>query len=470
MTDTTRPINPYFDYTIVRDPAMFFGREDELSELYEAGHRLQSISIVGLRHIGKSSIFKYMGLPEVQERFGQQYHYKLHERIFIFIDLRDYLWKNREDFFTSVCQHIFTHARRRIADIRLPSKNGEDKLSELLEQIESANFHPVLLMDAFDKVTSNAAFDPDFFSFLRSLATRGRVSYITASRRELYEMSHEKITTSPFFDIFTTCKIGPLTQEAAMQLITKPAENTGCRFTPEEADWILDQAGRHPFFLQVTCRFLFDEKYKSGGNAVDMKRVQERVYNELLPHFTQVWEDLSEEQQKVVRQEVVTRNGATRQIPELSEPLLFRRYLYEQFNIDQFDITVKDIRDALDNLDDRDVLAHSKLSEMHYILKYYHQETTPSLQKKGLLVYEFLKSAFERLRAVGTRNDAAFEWRNYNILYYRYFRYHLANDKTAARLGIGSKRQYYREQEKAIQALLKELMEMEAASLNGGIS
>ncbi len=468
MADTTRPINPYYDYTAVRDPAMVFGREDELSELYEASHRLQSISIVGLRHIGKSSLFKHMGLPEVQAKFARRYPYQLSQRIFILIDLRDYLDKNREDFFISVSEQIFAHARE-VANIRLPQKNGADQLSELLEQIEKEGFHPVLLMDAFDKVTRNPRFDPDFFSFLRSLATRGRVSYITASKKPLHEMSHEQIMTSPFFDIFTTCKIGPLTPEAALQLIKVPAEKAGCSFAPEEVDWILDQAGRHPFFLQVTCRFLFDEKSKGDRSSIDIKRVHERVYSELLPHFAQVWEDLSEEQQKVVKQEIVTRNGATRQLPELSEPLLFRRYLYEQFNIDQFDITVKDVRDALDNLDDRDALAHSKLSDMHYILKHYHQEKTPSLQKKGLLVYEFLKIAFERLRAGGVRNDTAFEWRNYNILYYRYFRYHLASEKTAARLGIGSKRQYFREQEKAIQALLKELMEMEAASLNEGI-
>ena len=190
-----------------------------------------------------------------------------------------------------------------------------------------------------------------------------------------------------------------------MQLITEPAEHAGCNFALEEVDWILDQAGRHPFFLQVTCRFLFDEKCRSDGHPIDMKRVQERVYNELLPHFAQVWGDLSEEQQKVVKQEVVTRSGTTRHLPELSEPLLFRRYLYEQFNIDQFDITIKDVRDALDNLDDRDMLAHSKLSEMHYILKYYHQETTPSLQKKEMLVYDFLKKAFERLRAAGVTDS-----------------------------------------------------------------
>src|SRR5437667_9505432 len=120
-------------------------------------------------------------------------------------------------------------------------------------------------------------------------------------------MSHEQIMTSPFFDIFTTCKIGPLTPEAAKQLITIPAGKAECNFTPEEVSWILDQAGRHPFFLQVSCRFLFDEKCKSDGSPVEMKRVQERVYNELLPHFTKMWEDLSEEQQKIIRQEVITR-------------------------------------------------------------------------------------------------------------------------------------------------------------------
>ena len=254
MADTTRPINPYYDHTAVRDPAMFFGREEELSELYEAGHRLQSISIVGQRHIGKSSIFKYMGLPEVQSRFEQRFHYQLCQRIFILIDLRDYLDKKREDFFTSVSEQIFDRARQ-VADIRLPQKNGADQLSELLEQIEKSKFHPVLLMDAFDKVTRNPQFDLDFFSFLRSLATRGRVSYITASTLPLHEMSHEQIMTSPFFDIFITCKIGPLTQEAATQLINIPAEKAGCNFTPEEVDWILTKLEGTPSFCKSPAAF-----------------------------------------------------------------------------------------------------------------------------------------------------------------------------------------------------------------------
>jgi hypothetical protein len=466
MTDKIRPAhNPYFDYTTVRDPAMFFGRDEELGELYEASNRLQSISIVGLRHIGKSSIFRYMISPQVQEKLAERFGYDLHNHIFVLIDLREYLHKNREDFFKSVSENIFARAQEMVK-LTLSSKNGEDQLSDLLEQLEKAQVYPVLLMDAFDKVTNNPQFDPNFFSFLRSLATRGRVSYITASIKQLYEMSHEQILDSPFFDIFTTCKIGPLTEEAAKQLVMMPIERAGGEFTPQEVAWILEQAGKHPFFLQVTCRFLFDEKYKHEGELPDMKRVQERVYHELLPHFEKVWQDLSSEQQKALKQESIADSRGRRQIPELSESLLFRRYLYEQFNVDQLDITVKDVRDALDHLDSNEALAESKIGGMYYVSKRHQQDTSPSLHKKGHLVREFLKKAFENTRAGEVRNDSAFEWRIYNILYYRYFRYHLPNEKTAARLGIGSKRQYYREQERAIQALLKELIEMEISSLN----
>ena len=82
-----------------------------------------------------------------------------------------------------------------------------------------------------------------------------------------------------------------------------------------------------------------------------------------------------------------------------------------------------------------------------------------------MAVRDFLKAAFERMRPGDIRNDSAFEWRSYNILYYHYFRYHLPNEQTAARLGI-SRRQFYREQDKAIQTLWKEICEMERMALN----
>jgi hypothetical protein len=49
----------------------------------------------------------------------------------------------------------------------------------------------------------------------------------------------------------------------------------------------------------------------------------------------------------------------------------------------------------------------------------------------------------------------------YNLLYYRYFKYHLQHRQIAARLEFNSLRQYFRDREKAIGVLLVTLLEME---------
>ena len=65
------------------------------------------------------------------------------------------------------------------------------------------------------------------------------------------------------------------------------------------------------------------------------------------------------------------------------------------------------------------------------------------------------------MRGNGARTDQAFDWRLYNILYYRYFKYHLKHDLISVRLEFTSTRQYFRERGKALESLLNELLEME---------
>ena len=100
---------------------------------------------------------------------------------------------------------------------------------------------------------------------------------------------------------------------------------------------------------------------------------------------------------------------------------------------------------------------------MHYVT--LSMKASPQT-KKGVLVRNLLKAGFERMQAGGMRSDSAPAWRLYNILWYHYFKYRLPNGQTQARLGIGSSRQFYREQERALQTLLKEILDLEKSSLN----
>lgn len=98
MQTTPHFSNPFYANDAVRDVTMFFGRQRELQMLYQAIAKHQSVSIVGIRHIGKSSVLKFLGEPALQRLYGfdpQRY-------IFILTDWREYLQKTRDDFFHAV--------------------------------------------------------------------------------------------------------------------------------------------------------------------------------------------------------------------------------------------------------------------------------------------------------------------------------------------------------------------------------
>jgi AAA+ ATPase superfamily predicted ATPase len=454
--------NPYYDYDAVRDETMFFGRHHELRMLYNAIEKRQCFSIVGSRHIGKSSLLKFLAHPDVQRAHG----YDLQDRIFVLTDWREYLQKTREDFFRSVCEQIMLQSRPRLTLPDPPEQlSGEDRFKKLLEDIRNAGYRPVLLMDAFDKVTRNTHFDPDFFSFLRSLAgIYDLISYVTASIKPLYDVCHsDAVAASPFFNIFQTCVLSSLTNNETQQLILKPSQEAGLPFTTNEVAWIVKQAGRHPFYVQVTCRHLFEEKSRHPQQTIDLPLIQEQVFQELAPHFKNSWDDLSEDQQQRLKFELSPIFSERRKMPELSESALFRKKIGELVRVSGSDLNCKDLKDALDNIENNDFLENSKLAEMHYVLLNVRKQ--PQL-KKGVLIRDFLRAGFERMRPGNVRSDSAPEWRLYNILYYHYFRYHLPNAQTAARLGLNSTRQFYREQERAIQVLLQELLDLEQSILS----
>src|ERR1019366_9184718 len=169
-----RLVNPYYNTSALRNPNMLFGRTYLLARIYSALANQQNISLVGLRHMGKSSLLHCMRLPELQHQF----EYDFSQYIFVLIDLREYLQKKSEDFFDAVSQQIILHSRGRLELFR-QEHNGEHEFSAILSQIAEQNFRIVLLMDAFDNVTRNPNFDLSFFSFLRSQAALGKISYVT---------------------------------------------------------------------------------------------------------------------------------------------------------------------------------------------------------------------------------------------------------------------------------------------------
>jgi len=452
--------NPYYQLTAVRNPQEFVGRIRPIRYLYTALANRQSVSLVGPQLIGKSSLLQCAVHPTMQARFNLD----LSRHIFVYLDLREYLHKTSEDFLDTVRQSIITQSRN-LAGLDLHAEgSSEDKFSRVLEQIGDQGFFPVLLLDAFDNIIRNKHFDPEFFAFLRAQATIGKVSYVTASVAPLYEVCPRAIADSPFFNIFYNYSLGPLELEEARELITQPAENAGLPFTEEETEWILKIAGRHPFFIQRVSHILFEKKLSSRDSQINEQQIEKLVYESLRSHFQNAWERLSETQRVLLQDEARQKEISHRELPELSESALFRQFVRHVTGTKVFKMAPEELERALDNFDDVRALGETNLRLMNLVSQRLKMDNSRTVAEKGMVIRSILNEAFERLRGLGVRTDSAPEWKYYNFLYYRYFKYHLKNEQIAARLQFTSIRQYYRERSKAIEALLSVLLEMEKAA------
>src|SRR5205085_9790780 len=98
----TEPENPFYMFNPISDPALFYGQSGILEQMYSIVKHGQSVSLLGHRRTGKSSILRCMGHPEIQARF----RYELSRQVFVYIDLRTYLKKTCSDFFDDVSQKI----------------------------------------------------------------------------------------------------------------------------------------------------------------------------------------------------------------------------------------------------------------------------------------------------------------------------------------------------------------------------
>lgn len=450
------PPNPYFNLAIILRPGMFFGRTHLLRRFYETVVNRQSISLLGPRHIGKSSFLWCAALPEVQARFP----YDLSCHIFVFLDLREYLQKTCEDFFHSVSKEMITQSAK-VGLILQAEGKGEDEFSSILDQIAGQGFFPVLLLDGFDKVTRNEHFGPEFFWFLRAQASVGLVSYVTASIKPLYEVCHRDIVGSPFFNIFYSYTLEALTPEEARALIAAPAERAAMPFTDAEVALVLKLAGRHPFFIQRVCHILYEEKLLHDGGEIDEQYLKNMAFRDLLPRFQSIWEELSETHQILLQDEAQQKGNLQRELPELSESMLFRHFVRKTCEVGLFRMTTDELEAALDKIDDPQALGMTNLRLLKTVSQRLGKDTTLSTTKRGMIIREILNEALEHLRGSGSRTESAPEWKHYNILHYRYFKYGFKNEQIAARLEFTSIRQFYRERNKALELFLNVLLEME---------
>ncbi|KAF0205891.1 MAG: serine/threonine protein kinase bacterial, partial [bacterium] len=279
--------NPYLNRVAIRDTNQFYGRRKEIARIFSriSASRPQSVSIVGERRIGKSSLLNYIYAPEIRAQqldVGTNY-------IFVFMDLQQKRYSSIESFFADLLSKLSEATNEPITS----TQTDFDAARRFFADLQRRRQKLIVLFDEFDAITTNKVFSLDFFSFLRSAANNYDVAYITSSARELQVLCHtDQIADSPFFNIFTNIYLRPFTLEEATVLLKEPSSTAGIALEPS-------LAGYFPFFLQMACSTYFDHILENG-NFIDVKRIEESFLDEAGVHFRYIWEHIGEAEREVI--------------------------------------------------------------------------------------------------------------------------------------------------------------------------
>ena len=334
--------NPYTNRGAIKNPDEFYGREREIRRIYSrlSSSHPQCISIIGEQKIGKSSLLYFLSHENVRKQWLKD---AADSYLFLLIDLQE--WTG-EISFSTFFQFIFKMFAERLDDSLLPSGLTENAQTEaecyetfkkIVSNIENQGLKLILLFDEFGAIAGSEHFDPDFFSFLRSIANNHECAYITTSRVKLQKLCHNTdISESPFFNIFTPVPLGQFDRDETRSLILTPSEQAGVPFDENDVGFIFSVAGYHPLFIQMACAALFDYKSRDGeisraearlqSGKVDFEAVKADFLVEASEHFEHIWQAADDSEQQVLSQ-IALRENLTNQQRYLVRELQRKGYL-----------------------------------------------------------------------------------------------------------------------------------------------
>lgn len=287
--------NPYISRGPVRMPAMFFGRAHALQEIAAFLRGNQSVSIIGPRKIGKTSLLFHLMRAETWPSVGLD-----DKNLFVYLDCEVLGEGKHEDIFGQFAGEMLATLDSRGLPPEPALEAALNKPTRLafeaaVRKLNQRGLRVVLVLDEFERLSTNPTLDVNFFNALRSAAGRYQLVFLTASARPLIELTYtgkaQEILSSPFFNIFAPLFLGLLEKDEAQALIHTP--NAG-RFPSATEDFIYQLVGGHPLTVQVACFHAWD-------TATDTAEIERRTTQELHAHFQYYWRNLSPEEQDTLR-------------------------------------------------------------------------------------------------------------------------------------------------------------------------
>lgn len=258
--------NPFVARGMIKSEKGFWGRESETETLYslllDSEEEPQSVAIVGLRKIGKSSL-----LYRIAEKRGAQPMYadQLDRTVCVMVSMQAMSSLPIEEFFAAITEELIAQDSGVIAKLVVsPSRSAADpsqQLRQILRLMDREGYLLVLLLDEFECAAANPAFDKSFFDLLRSMAQQWQLAFILATQNDLDQLWDKSLISSPhsspFFNFFQTLTLVGFRDGEVHEYLKTLSHRAGTPFKDLEIGIIKDVGGLHPFFINVAAYHLF---------------------------------------------------------------------------------------------------------------------------------------------------------------------------------------------------------------------
>jgi len=268
-------------------PDRFYGRTVQREHIKNriGGSMAECVSIVGMRHSGKSSLLRYI-------------HERIHEfcspshLIIVRLDLQDERFHTPEGInegLRSGIERATGHA---------PWQNNENDdpwaITDGLEQLHEYGQRLLILIDEFEQIGRRLDQFQDWGDDLRAKASAGLLALVIATLRPINEIYKYTGLTSPFGNIFTSTILGSLESDEWQRLVYNGFIESNIDIDGSEIELIDEVAGGLPFYTQLAATLIWRHK--------DSSRFREEFRIQVEPHFRVLWIELTETERQVLLQ------------------------------------------------------------------------------------------------------------------------------------------------------------------------
>jgi hypothetical protein len=323
--------NPFYHRGAIRQVEHFCGREAEIGQILGLLRNGQSVSLIGPRRIGKSSLLIHLMRPEVRAGFPWGPTQTAAQLLFVHLDCQEFGESPADEVYEALYDGLLDAAKTAGLTGYVADTSGSYRaIDRLLHQMNRMGTAVVVLLDEFELLAANNQLTPYFFARLRGLTTKYGLAYLTASQQPLFNITaEEEILSSPFFNIFVTLPLGLFTMDEARAMLAQRLQESPITFSADLVDYLLFLAGPHPFFLHIAGYYAYRALMETSSLApVDFAMLDDPIEMEAASHLSYLWQNLSAEEQYTL---AIT-HGAVDTLRQLEQQCLLQnsngRYSY----------------------------------------------------------------------------------------------------------------------------------------------